>query len=417
MSKIKNVIPREILNAGGMATIETTVVLSDGSVGTASAPSGTVGVAYEAAEFTSADTSFMQAPALFKSLEDIQNVIAPKIIGHEANKQQEIDKILIELDGTQNKSRLGANIILSVSAAVAKASAESSVLPLFLYLKEFVKKPGVKIPTPIFSLINGGASNGANLDFAEFLIIPASSKSYTESLKIGNSVYNALKKNLNVANLSTLTTTRGAFAPTLPSNTEACAILKTSIEEANLKYNFDVFMGIDASANNLSYQDKYKIKDKNTYFSSAELIGFYKELQKTFNLLYLEDGLREEDWEGWSSLYNEMSQNTVIAGDDITATNPYRLQMALNKKAVTAVLVKPNQVGTVIEALAFSEIANAAGLKTVVSNRSVETNDDFIADFAVATSADYIKFGAPQRGEHVAKYNRLLQIERQLKSL
>lgn len=418
MAKIKSVIPREILNAAGQPTIETTVVLTDGTTGSASSPSGGADVNYEAAEYSPGNKASLQTHAIAKAIDDIQNAIGPKIIGQEADRQREIDNILIGLDGTQNKSNLGANTLLSVSVAVAKAAAASSVLPLFLYLREFIKKEEqAKIPVPIFSMVNGGKTNNNNIDFAEILAIPASSKTYQESIWMGYSISDSLKKNIASSNLPTLTTGRGAYAPSMSSNQEACGLLKTSLEGANLKLNFDIFMGIDAASNELIFQGNYKIKDKNTYYSRDELISYYEDLAKTFNLLYIEDGLQEEDWDGWAKLYSKLSQNIIIAGDDIVATNPYRLQMALNKKALSAVLIKPNQVGTVLEALAFSEIAHAAGLKTIVSHRSMETNDDFIADFAVATSADYVKFGGLQRGENISKYNRLTQIEKQLKVL
>ncbi len=412
-AKIKQIYSREILNSKGNPTIETTVILNDSSTGVSSCPSGTSVGSYEAVELKDTTTGSVQT-----AIDNIKNQIAPRLVGIEADKQQEIDKIMIDLDGTQNKARLGANAILSVSMSVAKAAAESSVLPLFLYLREFVKKENVplKIPTPAFNLINGGVHGDNNMNFQEFLLIPASSKSYTQALGIGTSIYQSLRKTLETNNLTRLVGDEGGYGPTLATNLDVFSILKQAIEATPLRIGFDVFFGLDVAANNFFVEGKYHLKDRAIPFSSNELISYYEDLNKNFNLLYLEDPLSQDDWEGWANLSSKMGA-TVIVGDDLTATNPYRLQMALDKKSITGIVIKPNQIGTVIESLAVVEIARQSGLKIVVSHRSGETNDDFIADFAVATSADYVKFGAPARGERVAKYNRLSQIENQLKLL
>lgn len=408
MAKIKQILAREILNSKGSLTLETTVVLSDGTVGIASVPSGTSIGSYEAKEIEAS-----------VALQNIQNEIAPRLLGIEADKQREIDKIMIELDGTPNKARLGANSILSVSMALAKAAAESSVLPLFLYLREFVKREEsrLKMPTPAFNLINGGKHAGGKLDIQEFLVIPATSKTYSESLEIGVSIYKSLKTVLESYNLRTLTGDEGGFSPSLSTNTDSLLLLQQAINATPNKIGFDVFFGLDCAANNFFHEDKYQIIDGSDVLSSNELINYYLKLNEGFHLLYLEDPLSEDDWEGWSALFAKISQETLVVGDDLTATNPQRLQMAIGKKAISGIIIKPNQIGTVIEALALAELAREAGLKIIVSHRSGETNDDFIADFAVAVSADYVKFGAPARGERVAKYNRLLQIEKQIKAL
>lgn len=420
MAKIKQIFAREILNAKGNPSIETTVILSDGAVGVASSPSGTSVGKYEAVELRDNDEKRFQGLGVLNAIMNIEEIIAPALVGMEANKQQEIDKRMIDLDGTHNKARLGANATLSVSIAVAKAAAKSSVLPLFLYLREFVKKENIplKIPTPAFNVINGGKhAQGATLDFQEFLVIPATSKSYEEALNIGTTIYFSLKKALQTNNLSTLLGDEGGFSPKLATNQDGLLMLKQTIEETNLRLGFDVFLGLDASANNLFHEEKYHIKDKTIAMSTNDMISFYETINKDYYLLYLEDPLSEDDWEGWNELCSKLSQQTLIVGDDLTVTNPYRLQTAVDKKAITAIVIKPNQIGTVIESLAVVEMARQAGLKIIVSHRSGETNDDFIADFSVAASADYVKFGAPVRGERVAKYNRLLQIEKQIKSL
>ena len=420
MAKIKQISSREILNAKGHPTIETTVILSDGATGVASSPSGTSVGKYEAVEIRDKDEKSFQGLGVKNAILNIEEIIAPSLLGMDASKQQEIDKKMIDLDGTHNKGRLGANATLSVSMAAAKAAARSSVLPLFLYLREYIKRENVplKIPTPAFNIINGGKhAEGSTLDFQEFLVIPASSKTYDESLKMGINIYFSLQKNLQTNNLSTLIADEGGFSPKLASNQDALLLLKQSIDSANLRIGFDVFLGLDVCASNLFSEQKYHIKDKTISLSAKDLISFYEAINKDYHFLYLEDGLSEDDWESWSELTLKLSQQTMIVGDDLTVTNPYRLQTALDKKAITAIVIKPNQIGTVIEALAVVEMARQAGLKIIVSHRSGETNDDFIADFAVAASADYVKFGAPVRGERVAKYNRLLQIEKQIKSL
>ncbi|MGA2911398.1 MAG: phosphopyruvate hydratase [Candidatus Levyibacteriota bacterium] len=419
MAKIKQISAREILNAKGNPTVETTVILSDGATGIASSPTGTSVGKYEAVDLKDNDQARFQGLGVLNALMNVNKLIAPNLIGMDASRQQEIDKKMIDLDGTSNKGRLGANATLSVSMAVAKASAKSSVLPLFLYLREFIKKESLplKIPSPLFNLINGGKHAEDNFDFQEFLVIPATSKSYEESLKMISDIYYSLRKNIETNNLSTLIGDEGGFSPKLASNQEALLLLKRAVESTNLRLGFDVFFGMDTAADNFYSQNQYHIKDKSSSLSAKDLIAFYKMLNEQYHFLYLEDGLSEDDWDNWTELCSQLGSQMLIVGDDLTATNPYRLQTALQKKAITGIIVKPNQIGTVIEALAVVEMARAAGLKITVSHRSGETNDDFIADFAVAASADYVKFGAPARGERVAKYNRLSQIQNQLKSL
>ena len=412
MSKIKEVLACEILNAKGLPTIEATVVLSDGKIGVASCPSGELIGNYEALDLKDHDEKRFEGQGVLRAVANIKNIIAPAIVGKEAEHQQEVDKIMIDLDGTQNKSRLGANAILSVSMAVAKAGAQSSVLPLFLYLRQFVKKDHdlLKIPVPIFNLIRSP-------DFHEFLIVPASSKPYTESIQIGEAIYKSLKKILEVKTSGELGDYEEGFAPNLSTNKEAFTFLQQAAEDAQIKIGFDVFLGLDSRASLFFKDGKYRIKDIPTSLSAQELINYYEELNKDVHLLYLEDALNEDDWEGWRFLFEKLSATTIIAGGDLIATNPYRLQMALDKKAINGIVIKPNQVGTVIESLAIAEAAKETGLKIIVSHRSNETNDDFMADFAVAVAADYIKIGSLARGENIAKYNRLLQIENQLKIL
>jgi len=419
MAKIKQIITQEILNSKGMPTVETTVILNDGKTGTASTPTGTSVGSYEASELRDRDDKRFQGNGVLKPISNIENIIAPAILGMDATKQHEIDKKMIELDGTQNKGRLGSNAILSVSMAVAKAAAKSALLPTFLYLREFVSKENttIRIPAPLFNILNGGKHAGDNTNFQEYMVIPASSKTYSESLDMAIVLYNSLRKILEQNSFATLVGDEGGFAPKLQTNKEGLGFLKQAIEATSFRYGFDVFLGLDTAASNFYLEGKYHIKDKTMPLSSDELIKYYEELNTEFHILYLEDPLAQDDWNGWTKICSSVSQQTLIVGDDLTATNPYRLQMALDKKTITGIIIKPNQIGTVIEAMAVVEIARQAGLKIIVSHRSGETNDDFIADFAVAVSADYVKFGAPARGERVAKYNRLLAIEKEIKSL
>lgn len=418
MAKIKNIQAREILNSKGDPTIETTVILSDGAVGVSSVPSGTSIGKYEALELRDNDEKRYNGLGVLNAINNIYKVILPAISGMEASNISAVDKRLIEIDGTPNKQRLGANAILSVSIAVAKAAARSAVLPTFLYLREFTRKEGsLKIPTPSFNILNGGKHGDGNIDFQEFLAIPASSKTFSEDLMLGTSVYASLRKVLKNNNLSTLKGLEGGFSPKLGANQDGLFLIKQAIEAIDLRLGFDMFIGLDPAANGLYNEGGYRIKDKSTSLSSSEMIDFYKNLNSQYHLLYLEDGLTEDDWKGWQELYAALSSMTLIVGDDLTASNPYRLQEAIQKKTIGGVIIKPNQIGTVIESIAVAEMAKQAGIKVTVSNRSGETTDDFIADFSVAVGADYVKFGAPVQGERVTKYNRLLSIEKQIASL
>jgi enolase len=410
MAKIKTIEASEILNAKGFPTIEAMVMLSDGNIGTASCPSGEKISHYEAADLKDDVT---------KTIANIKNVIAPQLIGKEVEHQVELDKIMIDLDGTQNKSRLGANAIFTVSMAIAKAGADSSSLPLFMYLKQFLKKDHgeLRIPTPIFDFINGKIKENHSADFSEFLLIPASSKPYLECIQIDEVIRKSLKQVLETKYAKSIGDYEEDFAPDLTTNKEAFSLIKQATENTSVKLGLDVFFGLNSRASNFYKNEKYYIKDNPSGLSSRDLINYYDQLNNEFHLLYIEDPLDQDDWNGWVALFGKMSNSTIISGGDLISTNPYRLQMAIDKKAVSGIVIKPNQIGTVIESLAIAEAAKETGLKITVSHRTSETNDNFISDFAVAVSADYIKIGSIARGENIAKYNRLLQIENQLKIL
>ncbi len=418
MAKIEKISAREILDSRGNPTVEATVILSDGAVGVSSVPSGAGRGTYEAHELRDGDATRFKGLGVIKAIESINSVIAPGIIGIEATHQQEVDKKMIEMDGTQNKGRLGGNSILSVSQAVAKAAAKSSLLPLSVYLRQFLSfhSEGHKIPTPIFNMIEGGKHADSGVDFQEFLVIPASSFDYSTSLQIGITIYNALKEYLKNSNFTTGVADESGFAPDFATNLDAIKALRSAIETTAHPFSKDVFLGLDAAASAFVNNRKYSIKDKSGQVDASELQAFYKSIINEYSIIYLEDPFAEDDWEAWRDLYSEIGSNSLIVGDDLTSTNPYRLQMAINNTVVNGISIKPNQIGTITEALAVVEIAKYKNLKIVVASRSGETNDDFIADFSVAVGAEYVKFGAPAH-ERVIKYNRLLEIEQELKKL
>ena len=415
MEKIEQLLAREILDTRGFPTIEATVTLSDGTVARSSVPTGSSKGTYEAQPLRDEDANRYFGKGVLKAVDTVNTVIAPKVIGMEASEQQVIDKLLIEMDGTQNKMKLGANSILSVSQAVCKAAAKSSLLPLALYIRQFTSKSDQehRMPSPMFNLIEGGKHVENTLNYQEFLVIPASSHTLSESLEIGVTIHKRLREYLKDNNQSVLSAEEGGFAPSYSANVDAFRTLRTVIEATRFAFLRDVFMGVDIAANAILSNKKYVVKDKNGQLDQDDLIEIYQNLINDFSLVYIEDPFAEDDWEGWKKMFSAFAAKTLISGDDITSTNPYRLQSALNNNVLNAMVIKPNQIGTVTEALAVAEIAKFKQLKIVVSDRSGETEDDFIADFAVAIDADYVKFGAPSR-ERIIKYNRLLAIEQEL---
>src|SRR3989344_2782624 len=382
--KIKQIFSREILNSKGFPTVEATVVLENGISAASSCPTGTSVSKYEAIELRDNDLQRFNGFGVLKALNNISSVIAPKLIGKEVENQADIDNSLIVLDGSSQKSNLGVNSILPVSMAVAKAAAKSLNMPIFSYIRHYTGLQSVpfKIPTPAFNIINGGKHAGNNLDFQEFLIIPATSTLYHDTLNMAVVIYQVLQKDLKNKGVSTLVGDEGGFGPIFSANRDALLMLNESIAETGYRINYDVFLGLDVSASNFHQDGTYTIKDKEGNLTSDELIAFYAGLNEEFNLYYLEDPLSEDDWDSWQKLNSVISKNTIIIGDDLIATNFERIQTAISKNAIGGVIIKPNQIGTVIEALAVVEAARHAGLKIIVSHRSGETNDDFIADLA-----------------------------------
>jgi enolase len=355
-----------------------------------------------------------------KAVENVNNVLGPAVFGKDPLKLEEIDKTLIAVDGTENKSKYGGNAILSVSIACAKAGALVRNIPLYRWVSELAKSNGIEvkvhIPTPEFNMINGGLHGAGNLDFQEFHVMPASSKLFSEGLRNGAEIYMAIGENLKRRGAIHSVGDEGGYAPNLFTNADALELIVDSIRETEYQLGRDVFLGLDVAASSFYKNGEYVIRDKSSPMSEDAMIDFYKTINSQYKLAAIEDPLDEDAWAGWQKLHGLIGDTVIVVGDDLLATNPKRLAKAIQERTCNGILVKPNQIGTVTETLLVIKQARQAGWKVVVSHRSGETNDWFIADFAVGVGADYAKFGAPARGERVAKYNRLLSIEKELGS-
>jgi enolase len=415
MAKIKSIQAREILDSRGNPTVETKIILNDNSTVTASVPSGASLGKYEAVELRDGDLAHYGGMGVLKAVANVNEVIAPKLVGLDPSRQKEIDQLMIKLDGTENKSKLGANAILSVSLGVCKAGAIVTRLPIYHYVAGLfgLKINKLKMPVPIFNLINGGKHGAGNLNFQEFHVIPTAQASYAVALETGEEIYQAVKKVLILHKAIHSVGDEGGFAPNLFTNLNALEILLEGIKEAGFELRRNVFLGLDVAASQFYQGGKYKIRDRTLPMDTTELVEYYQDLNQQYPLFLLEDPFHEDDWDGWKRISIELS-GTMIVGDDLLATNKSRVEKAIQEKACSAVLVKPNQAGTISETMEVIKVARQAGWKIIVSHRSGETNDSFIADFAVGVGADHVKFGAPARGERVAKYNRLLTIEEEL---
>lgn len=418
MAKIKTIIAREILDSRGIPTIESRVILDNNVSQSASSPAGPILDKYGAVDLRDNDPGRYQGLGVVKAVTAVNTIIAPKLVGLEIGQQGRIDKTLIDLDGTADKSRLGANSLLSVSVACAKAGALMYRLPLYHYIFELMKlahrEVKLSIPTPIFNMINGGAHGAGNLDFQEYHIIPATSKPYDEALRLGVEVYQVLKKVLITRNATYSTGEEGGFAPNLYTNIDALEALTQALTATEYKLGFEVFLGLDIAASYFKTDQGYQIKDRPNPLKAEEFVEYLQEFNKEYHLLLLEDPLADKDWEGWVALTSVLGHSLTIVGDDLLASNMELLNNAITKQACNGILVKPNQVGTVSETLQLIHRARSGGFKVIISHRSGETNDDFIADLSVGVGAEYVKFGAPVRGERVAKYNRLLEIHSHL---
>jgi enolase len=409
---------REILDSRGNPTIEATVILNSGYRGTATVPAGASRGKYEAAELRDEDPKRYDGMGVLRAVNNVINIIGPKLRGQDALNQKAIDDVLIALDGTPNKSKLGGNAILAVSVATAIAASNHQRIPLYRYVNALIGMTIpiqiTRMPTPTFNLINGGLHGAGNLNFQEFHVIPASNKSFALALEIGDEIYHSVKKILEYRNAVHSVGDEGGFAPNLFTNTDALDILVEAIKKTPYRMGVDVFLGLDVAATHFKKQQGYEIKDRPEAFSTKEFIAFLKEIHTTYHLLLLEDPLEEDDWAGWKEITYLLGNEVNIVGDDLLVTNPQRLKKAIQEQACNAILLKPNQIGSLTEFLEVVTIAKQNGLKCITSHRSGETNDTYIADFAVGIQSEYVKFGAPARGERVAKYNRLLAIEQEL---
>lgn len=419
MSKIKDLKAVEILDSRGNPTVQATVFLDDGSVGISSVPSGISTSKYEAVELRDGDPKRFGGMGVLRAVANVNEKIKPAVLGLDALDQKNIDRTLVTLDGTPAKSNLGSNSILAVSQAACKAAAVSRGVSLYQHINILAQTFDIassieKMPTPALNLINGGKHGGGFLDFQEFLVFSPTSKKYHESLELGIATYKTLKLILTLKNAIHTVGDEGGFAPNIYSNQDAIELLNQAAKEQNLRLGYDIFFGLDCAASNFKKGGQYQIQDRAIPFSPDELVNFYADLNTQYKLLMLEDPFSEDDWDAWVRVRERLGNSMMIVGDDLLATNTERLKLAISKNAITGVVVKPNQVGTLTETFWFIGSAKKAGLAIIVSQRSGETNDTFIADFGVGVNADYVKFGAPARGERVAKYNRLLEIESEL---
>lgn len=415
MAKIADIKAREILDSRGFPTVEVRIDLDTGHSVSASVPGGTGTGKHEAIEIRDGDQTRMGGKGVKKAVATVNDVIKPLLLGQDPLRQTAADQILYNLDGTPNKSKLGSNAILGVSMAICKAGATSVGMPLYKYLKEkYNLTTQFRIPSPIFNLINGGAHGAGNLDFQEFHVIPTSNKPFSQSLQLGVEFFMALEQVLISKNAIHSVGIEGGFAPNLFTNLDALELLLEAMKRTPYLFGQDLFLGLDVAASYFYKNGKYAIRDRQEPFSPKELLEYYKELNAKYHIFSIEDPFQEDDWSSWSEITAQLSDRVVIVADDLITTNKERLQKAIATKACTSVMVKPNQIGTVSETVEVIKIAKDAKMQVIASHRSGETNDDFIADFAVGMGCEYVKFGAPIRGERIAKYNRLLEIETEI---
>jgi len=411
VSEIRTVHAREILDSRGNPTVEVEVWLDSGAFGRAMVPSGASTGTREAVELRDDDDTRYGGKGVRQAVRNVTETIAPEVEGLEATEQAALDRALLELDGTPNKSGLGANALLGVSLAVARAGADECGLPLYQYLGG----PGARImPVPMMNVLNGGAHADNGLDIQEFMIVPAGAGSFGEALRVGVEVFHALKKLLKDKGLSTGVGDEGGFAPSLPGNEAALDFVLRAIERAGYRPGEDVFLALDAAASEFGKHGRYRLRADRADKSREEMIAFYEQLLSRYPICSIEDGLGEDDWEGWRALTQRLGSRIQIVGDDIFVTSPAILQEGIRKGVANAILVKLNQIGTLTETLETIELAKRAGYGTIISHRSGETEDTFVADLAVAVNAGQIKTGSLSRGERTAKYNQLLRIEEEL---
>ncbi|MFA9432104.1 phosphopyruvate hydratase [Egicoccus sp. AB-alg2] len=410
LTTIELVRAREILDSRGNPTVEVEVGLVDGTLGRAAVPSGASTGEAEAVELRDGGDRYL-GKGVRKAVQNVQETIAPALLGQDATRQREIDALLLDLDGTDNKAELGANAILGVSLATAKAAAESSGLPLYAYLGG----PNAHLlPVPMMNVLNGGSHAESNVDFQEFMIAPIGAPSFSEALRVGAEIYHQLKKVLHGRGLSTGLGDEGGFAPDLASNSAALDLLMEAIDAAGYTAGTDVALAMDPATSELFRDGSYHLEGEGRVLSSEEMVELWADLVDRYPIVSIEDGLDEGDWDGWKLLTERLGDQVQLVGDDLLVTNPTFVQRGIDERAANSVLVKVNQIGSLTETLDAVSLAQRAGWTAMISHRSGETEDATIADIAVATNAGQIKTGAPARSDRVAKYNQLLRIEEEL---
>lgn len=409
--EIVDIVAREILDSRSFPTVEVEVYLEDGTIGRAAVPSGASTGIFEAVELRDGDKERFNGKGVLNAVKNVNDTIADELIGLNALDQTFIDKTLIELDGTKNKGKLGANAILGVSLAVARAAAEYLGLPLYQYVGGVNAKV---LPVPMMNIINGGEHADNSVDLQEFMIMPAGATDFREALRMCSEVYHALKKLLNEKGYSTGVGDEGGFAPNLKSNEEAIEVIIEAIEKAGFKPGKDIFIALDPASSEFFEDGKYVLKHEGKTLTPEEMVGFYENLVNKYPIISIEDGMAEEDYEGWKIMTERLGSKIQLVGDDLFVTNTERLKMGIEKGLANSILIKLNQIGTLTETLDAIEMANRAGYTAVISHRSGETEDTTISDLVVAVNAGQIKTGAPGRSERVAKYNQLLRIAEEL---
>ncbi len=411
MSAIIDIHAREILDSRGTPTVEAEVVLQSGAFGRAAVPSGASTGAHEAVELRDGDKKRFGGKGVLKAVENVNEKIYDALAGMDAEDQIEIDNAMIELDGTENKGKLGANAILAVSMAVAKAQAEEAELPLYRYLGGTMART---LPVPMMNILNGGKHADNPIDIQEFMIMPVSAANIKEAIRMGAEIFQTLKKNLKAAGHNTNVGDEGGFAPNLKSAEEALQFIVDSISDAGYKPGDDVVLAIDAASSEFYENGKYEMKGEGKSYTNAQMVDFYKDLCNRFPIFSIEDGMAEDDWEGWKMLTNALGDKIQLVGDDLFVTNPKRLAMGIEKGVANSILVKVNQIGTLTETMQAVDLAHRNKYTAVLSHRSGETEDATIADIAVATNCGQIKTGSMSRTDRMAKYNQLIRIEEEL---
>lgn len=413
MAQISDILAREILDSRGNPTVEADVVLASGVVGSAAVPSGASTGSREAVELRDGDGGRYGGKGVSKAVANVREVILPALKGMDASQQQALDDKLIELDGTDNKSKLGANAILAVSLAAAKAAAKEQGVPLYRYLGG---DGPFLLPVPMMNIINGGAHADNNVDMQEFMIMPVGAPSLREAVRYGAEVFHALKKVLQDKGMNTAVGDEGGFAPNLPSNESAIGVILQAIDKAGYSAGQDIYLALDCASSEFYKNGKYDIASENKQLSSAEFADYLAQWVDKYPILSIEDGMDEGDWDGWALLTERLGKKVQLVGDDLFVTNPAILKEGIEKNIANSILIKVNQIGSLSETLTAIKMAKDAGYTNVISHRSGETEDATIADLAVATSAGQIKTGSMSRSDRVAKYNQLIRIEEQLEA-